>query len=443
MKRIILLLLVLCFFLLSASQAIADSSITVSVVDGHGPVGGVAVAVLLGGTSVTSTTGPDGLANFSLPEGTYYFTALKEGYLKKSVEGRVGVDGTVSITIDRLYGVSGTIVDASTGLPVKDASVTITDKVSQQYYTGSTDSNGVFTILVPNGYYGILVRAADYRPTPRDNNGAGYQVLDNSLYVGYIPIPALSADTGNLEGVSLSCDFPGKTVKTNETVAFDVKISNNGVVDKTYSLVVKEAPEDWNIKFYSGNDVVSKVFVESKGSKAFQVKTTPLGSGGSVITIMAANGADNSSLQLFVDTSKDQDYKLEFTCPDNKTLDAGTSVNVEVLVKNNGSSKLTNVGLDIGAGDIPQSLTVDAPNRIDELGPGETHRFIVKIYAKADASQETDKLYLRAVSSEVKTDQKYIDVSVTKSNTWIEVGIAIALLAILAFGFIVWKYGRR
>jgi hypothetical protein len=335
MKRIILLTLFLGVFILSASQALADSPITVSVVDGRGPVGGVAVAVLLSGTSVTGTTGPDGLTSFTLPEGTYYFTALKEGYSKKSVEGRVGVDGTVTITLDRLYGVSGTVVDASTGLPVKDASVTITDKVSQQYYTGPTDANGVFTIQVPNGYYGILVRAANYRPTPRDNNGAGYQVLDNSLYVGYIPIPALSADTGNLEGVSLSCDFPGKTVKSNETVTFDVKITNNGVVDKTYSLVVKDSPKDWNIKFYSGSDVINKVFVESKGSKTFQMKTTPLGSGSCVITIMAANGADNSSLQLFVDTSKDQDYKLEFSIPDNKTLDAGTSVNVEVIVKNN------------------------------------------------------------------------------------------------------------
>jgi len=435
--------LILCFFLLSASQAIADSSITVSVVDGRGPVGGVAVGVLLGGSSVTNTTGPDGLTSFSLPEGTYSFTALKEGYARKSVFARVGVDSAITIMIDRLYGVSGTVVDASTGLPVKDASVTITDKVGQQYYTGSTDANGVFTIQVPNGYYGILVRAADYRPTPRDNNGAGYQVLDNLLYIGYIPIPALSADTGNLEGVSLSCDFPGKTVKSNETVTFDVKISNNGVVDKTYSLVVKDSPKDWNVKFYSGTDVINKVFVESKGSKTFQVKTTPLGTGSSVITIMAANGVDNSSLQLFVDTSKDQDYKLEFTCPENISMDTGTNKNVEVLVKNNGSGKLTNVGLDIGADDIPQSLTVETPNRIDELAPGETNRFTLKVYAKADAAQETDKLYLRAVCNEVKTDQKSIDVNLLKSNTWIGVGIAIAILAILAFGFIVWKYGRR
>lgn len=450
MRYKILLLLVLLVLILSTPPAMADSSIDILVKDGQGPVGGVSVVVLdrgtsilTNGTSITSTTGPDGIASFNLPDGKYYFTALKEGYSKKSVEGRVGNDSTVTITLDRLYGVSGTVVDASTGLPVKDASVTITDKVSQQYYTGATDSSGVFTIQVPNGYYGILVRAADYRLTPRDNNGAGYQVLDNPLYVGYIPIPALSADTGNLEGVSLSCDFPGKTVKSNETVTFDIKIANNGVVDKTYSLVVKEAPENWNVKFYSGTDIISKVYVESRGSKTFQVKTTPLGTGSSVITIMAASGADNSSLQLFIDTGKDQDYKLEFTCPDNLSIDTGTNKNIEVTVKNNGSGKLTSVGLDIEADDIPPSLTVETPNRIDELNPGETHRFTLKVYAKADASQENDKLYLRAASNEVKTGQKSIEVNLQKSNTWIGVGIAIAILAILAFGLIVWKYGRR
>ncbi len=433
----------LCIVILTAGHALADSSITVSVTDGRGPVGGASVAALVTGASVTGTTGPDGKVSLALPDGNYSFTAMKEGYASKSVFARVGVDGNITITLDKLYGVSGTIVDASTGLPVKDASITLTDKVSQKYYTGATDGGGVFTVQVPNGYYSVMVRAAEHRPTTRDNNGAGYQVLDNPLYVGYIPILGLNGDTGNLEGVSLSCDFPGKTVKTNETVSFDIKISNNGAVDKTYSLSVKEAPPGWDVRFYSGSDAINRVFVESKGSKSFQVKTMPLSSGSYTITVMAANGADNSSLQLFADTSKDQDYKLEFSVPDNKTLDAGTSVNVEVIVRNNGSSKLTDVGLDIGADDIPQSLAVDTPGRIGELAPGETHRFTLKVNARADASPETSRLYLRAVSNEVKTGQQYIDVTITKSNTWIGVGIAIALLAILAFGFIVWKYGRR
>jgi uncharacterized membrane protein len=301
----------------------------------------------------------------------------------------------------------------------------------------------VFAVQVPNGYYSVLVRAAYHNPVSRDSNGAGYHVLDNSLYVGYIPIPGLDNNTGNLEGVSLSCDFPGKTVKTNGTVSYDVKISNNGAVDKTYSLAVKNAPQGWDVKFYTGTDVINRVYVASGGSQTFQVKTTPLDMGSSSITVMAANGADNSSLQLFVDTSQDKDYKLEFTVPENRTLDAGTTANLEVTVKNNGTGKLTNVGLDIGTDDIPDTLTVDTPNRIDELDPGDTHRFTLKVYAKADATAETNQLYLKAVSAETKTDKQTIDFTITKSNTWIGIGIAIALVAILAFGYIVWKYGRR
>jgi len=433
--------LILGFFLLLVPSVLADSPISIYVSDNLGPVGGASVAVIVNGAGVTGTTGPDGLVTLTLPDGNYSFTAMKEGYARNSAYARVGIDDNVTISLNHLYGVSGTVVDASTGLAVKDASVTITDKVDQQYYTGSTDANGVFTVQVPNGYYGLLVRAANYHPTPRDNNGAGYQVLDNSLYVGYIPIAGLSSDTGNLEGVSLSCDFPGKTVKSNETVVYNVKISNNGAVDKTYSLVVKEAPLNWTVGFYSGSDQISRVYVASGSSQSFQVKTTPLTTGSSVITIMAANGADNSSLQLFVDTSKDKDYNLEFACPDNVSMDTGTSKNVEVVVKNNGSGKLTNVGLDIM--DVPQSLTVETPNKIDELSPGESHRFVLKVNAKADAPQENDKLYLRATSNEVKAGQKSIDVSLLKSNSWIGIGIAIALVAILAFGFIVWKYGRR
>jgi uncharacterized membrane protein len=47
------------------------------------------------------------------------------------------------------------------------------------------------------------------------------------------------------------------------------------------------------------------------------------------------------------------------------------------------------------------------------------------------------------VSNEAKADQKSMQVSYATSNTWLGMGIVIALIAILAFGFIVWKYGRR
>ena len=269
-------------------------------------------------------------------------------------------------------------------------------------------------------------------------------MLNNALYIGYIPIVLLSDDTGGSEGVKLSTDFPGKTVKANNSVTFDVTIKNNGIVDKTYSLAVKDAPANWDVQFLSGSDQISKVFVASKASQTFQVKTTPLASGSYSITIMAAAANDNSSLQLFVDTTNETGYALELFCPDNMTLNAGASSNVDVTVKNNGSTKLTNVMLDITSGDIPDSLTADVTTQeLAELAPGETHKFTISVAAKSDAGQESDKLYMHAASAETKTDNKYIEVNITKSSTWVGVGIAIALIAILAFGFIVWKYGRR
>lgn len=439
----LLVLPALCLLLLITPNALADSPISIHVIDNHGGVGGASVAALVNGISVTGTTGPDGLINLTLPNGNYTFTALKDGYAPGTAYARVGTDNSVTITLNRLYGISGTIIDASTGLAVKDASVTITDKVAQKYYTGSTDTGGVFTVMVPDGYYSIQVRAAYHNLVQRDNNGAGYHVQDNSLYVGYIPIPGLDNNTGSQEGVSLSSNFPGKTVKTNQTVTYDITITNNGAVDKTYSLAVKEAPENWEVEFYSGTDTINRVYVASGGSQTFQVKTTPLTTGSTTITIMAANGADNSSLQLYVDTSTDNDYKLEFTVPENRTLDAGTTLNVQVTVKNNGTDKLTNVGLDISSDDIPDSLTIDTPNKIDILEPGDTHQFTLKVYATTDATTKTDQLYLRATSSETKTEKKIIDFTITKSNTWIGIGIAIALIAIIAFSLIVWKYGRR
>ena len=442
MPRALPLVLVL-FPLLFVVPCLADSSLNVLVNDAQGPIGGATVFVQIGGSTHSNLTGPDGTTSFSLPSGTYTIFASKDGYVQNSVQ----VDSNVSnatITLVRLYGISGTIVDASTGSPVKSASITVTNKATQDYYTGSTDSLGVFNVQVPDGYYGISVRSPDYRLATNDNNGAGYQVLNNALYIGYIPIVLLSDTTGGFEGVDLSTDFPGKTVKTNSSVSFDVTIKNNGIVDKTYSLAVKDAPADWNVRFLSGSDQISKVFVASKGSQTFQVQTTPLSSGEYTIMIMAASGSDNSSLQLFVDATKPEGYSLELYSPDNMTLNTGSSENMDVTIKNNGSVKLTNVMLNVPSGGLPSSLTANiVTQQLDELDPGESHTFTITIGANTNANQESDKLYLQATSTETKTDQKYIEVNITKSSTWVGIGIAIALIAILAFGFIVWKYGRR
>ena len=436
----------LVFLLLStitSGLAFADSPISVLVRDGRGPVGGAMVAVQVGGTTFSAQSGSDGLANFTLPNGKYLFSASREGYKPGSVMGTVGSDSAVTITLTNLYSISGTAIDASTGIPRKDAAVMITNKETEDIYTGATGENGVFSIHVPNGYFGVTVRAPGYQASFMDNNGAGYHVLDNPLYIGYVPL-GLDNGQGNSNGVKMTTDYPGKVVKANESVTFDVKVANNGIVDRVYALEVIEAPEGWNVKLLSGEDVINRVFVESKSSKNIQVKTVPLKAGSYTIKIMAGSQNDTAELPLYVDAIQDVDYRLEFVASGNISMATGTSKNLEVIVRNNGTAKLTNVRLDIGQDDVPQSLTATVMTRqVDELAPGESQRFVVQVYAKADASDGTDRLYMRAVSEEARSNQLYIEITTTKSNTWLGVGIAIALVAILAFGLIVWKYGRR
>jgi hypothetical protein len=436
-------LLLLLLSPIATFTALANSPIIVSVGSGRDPVGGAVVAVVVGSTTYSGMTAPNGLVNLSVPDGTYLFMASKDGYKEGSATATVGVDSRVNITLANLCTVSGTVIDASLGTPLKGATVTVTSKDTNKAYSGTTNDNGVFSISVPNGYYGIAAHATGYEASFIDNNGAGYRVLDNPLYVGYVPVAAVGS-SGSLNGVQLSSDFPGKSGKINDSVSFDVRIANNGIVDKVYVLSVKEAPLGWNVQLLSGGDVINRVFVGSKSSQTFQVKTTPLTVGSNAITVLAASGDDKGQLQLFVDASQNMDYRLELNLPDDISLSTGESKNVEAVVRNNGTAPLSNVMLEIGQGDVPQSLTATVQTRtIDRLDSGQSQRFVIQVYAKADAGSGSDKLYMRAVSSEVKTSQEYMMVSYTTSNTWLGAGIAIAIIAILAFGFIVWKYGRR
>ena len=60
--------------------------------------------------------------------------------------------------------------------------------------------------------------------------------------------------------------------------------------------------------------------------------------------------------------------------------------NVEAIVQNNGTSPLSNVALEIGQDDVPQSLTATVQTRmLDRLDPGQSQRFVIQVYAKADA----------------------------------------------------------
>ncbi len=83
-RRFLPVFLLVAFLLLSLTctitTALADSSITVSVRDSRGPVGGAEVAAVVFDTTYSGLTAGNGLVNLTMPNGTCMFMASKEGY---------------------------------------------------------------------------------------------------------------------------------------------------------------------------------------------------------------------------------------------------------------------------------------------------------------------------------------------------------------------------
>lgn len=428
---------------LCSHPGIADSSIYLSIKDDEGPVGDAIVAVVVGGCTYTDTTGYDGRASFTIPEGKYTFRVFRDGYQDMSVEAIVGVDDVVNVMLSRVYYVSGTVIDASTGTPLKDVGIEVVDRDSRASYKGSTDKNGIFNIRTPNGDYEINAHADGYRITTVDNRGNGYKVNNGSIYVGYIPLIAVNSDnTWNANGVRLSTDFPGKTININGEAIFDVTVSNNGYIDNTYELAVKEAPPGWDVRFISGGDIVNRIYVEDKKDKTVKVRVIPDSEGNHTITITASAPNDQSSLKLYVDTIS-YGHGLDLECPGTFDMNTGSGRNIGVVVKNNGSSVLTNVSIDISQGDMPQSMEARVlTDRLAELAPGESKEFVIQLSARDSASGGKEKIPLHAVSDQLQSDDKYIEVNLVKGNMFIVVGLAIVVIATIAIGFVLWVFRK-
>lgn len=92
---IAVLVLVVVYFLISDTPGYA---LTVKTIDSSSGAGLASVTATVDGR--TETTGPDGIATFNLPQGTYTINLEKDGYQPKSFT--ITISGDNLITLDML-----------------------------------------------------------------------------------------------------------------------------------------------------------------------------------------------------------------------------------------------------------------------------------------------------------------------------------------------------
>ncbi|MFJ9588868.1 MFS transporter [Streptomyces acidicola] len=131
----------------------------------------------------------DGAYRVDAPgSGSYVLIAAADGFQPQA--STIVVDGgpvTYDILLSGTSGLSGTVRDAGTAVPVKDAMVVVTDVRGDVLATGTTGRQGEFTFadLVP-GTVTVAVNATGHRPRalPVDIGGTGVTRIEVELHAG-------------------------------------------------------------------------------------------------------------------------------------------------------------------------------------------------------------------------------------------------------------------
>lgn len=241
----------------------------------------------------------------------------------------------------------------------------------------------------------------------------------------------LTSDQTNLQG------------HADSNFSYTVTLRNRTAEEQNYALS-SQAEQGWGVAFKSGGDSISSTSVEPNETANITVEVTPpenIKEGTYNIPIVAESGNTSASLEL--EAVITGSYDLELTTPDGNLstdITAGRDKNIELLVKNTGTAKLTDISLE--ANTPPEWEAEFNKETIPELEPGKSETVKVNIKASKNAIAGDYVTSFSASTAEKSADATY-RVSVKTSTLWGIVAVVIIVGVIAGLYYIVRKYGRR
>lgn len=240
-----------------------------------------------------------------------------------------------------------------------------------------------------------------------------------------------TADQGNMQGHATS-NFNYKTKLENQTG------------EKQLYALTSHAPLGWTVVFKPNYQQASSVEIEPGQSKDISVEIKPpynVKVGKYTIPVMATTGSSSARLELEADISGS--YGVELTTPDGRLsekITAGRRRNLELMVRNSGSTDLNNVRMTAVK---PRGWEVTfTPDTIPFIAAGESAQIKAEVKAYGKAIPGDYVINLTAQTPEVKADASF-RMSVRTPLLWGWLGILIILSAIGTVYWLFRKYGRR
>ncbi|MCL2323288.1 MAG: carboxypeptidase-like regulatory domain-containing protein, partial [Oscillospiraceae bacterium] len=218
------------------------------------------------GNTLTANTNSIGIYTINnVPTGDYTTKVTANGY--DDLTGNLTVKDnptTYNAELNRtMVNVGGLVTDKNTGLPIPNATVTLTDKDGNTL-TANTNSLGIYTINnVPTGDYTTKVTANGYNDltgtlTVKDNPTTYNAELNRTMVnVGGLvtdkntglPIPNATVTLTDKDGNTLTANTNSLGIYTINNVPtgdYTTKVTANGYDDLTGTLTVKDNPTTYN-----------------------------------------------------------------------------------------------------------------------------------------------------------------------------------------------------
>jgi len=257
-----------------------------------------------------------------------------------------------------------------------------------------------------------------------------------------LPLMVVVSEQGTFK-TEFSSKQPNMEGHAGSSFTFNTTIKN-GTADKQLYALMSNAPRGWNVTFKLNYKPATSVEIEANSTQDVTIDINPpstIQSGKYNIPVRATTNETSADLTLQVVITGT--YNMELTTPTgllSTKITAGDKKRVELLVKNTGSSELTDISFNSSA-PVDWDVTFD-PKNVNRIAPGDGAQVFAFIKASKKSIPGDYVATLEARTPEVASKAAF-RVSVETPMLWGWVGILIILLALGSVYYLFRKYGRR
>lgn len=240
-----------------------------------------------------------------------------------------------------------------------------------------------------------------------------------------------------------TCDQANMQGNANSKFTFKTALRNETGDKQLYSLR-SDVPRGWTVTFKPNYQQATSVEIEPNASKNISVEVDPpdnIAEGTYKIPVAAVTNATSASLEL--EAVVTGSYDMELTTPTgllSTHLTAGDERRLELVVRNTGTSALTDVKFSASK---PTDWDVQfEPEELNKVEAGKTGSVFATISAGRKAIAGDYGLTITARTPEVSSKASF-RVAVKTPMLWGWIGAAVILIALFIVFRLFRKYGRR